>query len=270
MLLSGISGFEVCRRIRRHRRLYTQPILLLSPVVDDEEVEHGLAQGADVYCAKSSDIKALSRQVEVLLDANAACLEPDPLTGIMGPQRMRREIQCRISRHAPFALVYGELLELPAFAARYGAAARDKAVTWMARAFAQRMEDRAAGGYLLAHMGIGHFVCMLNPEDADFCQDRLRVFCQEQLQGLYESLNIPMPGVASADEESGSSGVRIDVLLCITQCLGRDAHDPGPVVRNLVATQAEGSDRPPGRHACGPAGGVPAPNRAGLISCAIP
>ncbi|CAM5690935.1 Transcriptional regulatory protein AfsQ1 OS=Streptomyces antimycoticus OX=68175 GN=afsQ1 PE=4 SV=1 [Streptomyces antimycoticus] len=58
VMLPGIDGFEVCRRIRRTDQL---PIILLTARSDDIDVVVGLESGADDYVVKPVQGRVLRR-----------------------------------------------------------------------------------------------------------------------------------------------------------------------------------------------------------------
>ena len=65
VMLPGVSGFEVCRRIRRDAALFRMPVLIVSAMRNEEEVLHGLGQGADDYIVKPVDVPSFRRRVDV-------------------------------------------------------------------------------------------------------------------------------------------------------------------------------------------------------------
>src|SRR5690606_30808149 len=64
VMLPGTSGFEICRRVRADAHLYTLPILIVSAMRGEEEVMHGLAQGADDYVVKPFEPAQVVQRVE--------------------------------------------------------------------------------------------------------------------------------------------------------------------------------------------------------------
>ena len=64
IMLSGIDGFEVCRKIRR---LGDVPIVMVTARSDSHDVVAGLEAGADDYLRKPFDPKELSARVRALL-----------------------------------------------------------------------------------------------------------------------------------------------------------------------------------------------------------
>src|SRR5688572_3611997 len=64
VMLPGLNGFEVCRRIRRTDR--TLPILLLTARGDDVDKVMGLDLGADDYLTKPFSLPEFLARVRVL------------------------------------------------------------------------------------------------------------------------------------------------------------------------------------------------------------
>lgn len=97
-MLPGISGLEVCRRIRA--RQDTTPILMLSALGEVEDRVSGLKTGADDYLAKPFDFDELLVRVEALARrsltaADMPGAEPAELTA--GPIRFNTsslEVRC--------------------------------------------------------------------------------------------------------------------------------------------------------------------------------
>ena len=65
VMLPGLDGFEICRRIRAHDR--EQAVILLTARGTDEDIIHGLSLGADDYVAKPFSIAELVLRVNAVL-----------------------------------------------------------------------------------------------------------------------------------------------------------------------------------------------------------
>ena len=65
VMLPGIDGFDVCRRIRDRDR--DQPVILLTARGGDEDIIHGLSLGADDYVAKPFSVAQLVLRVQAVL-----------------------------------------------------------------------------------------------------------------------------------------------------------------------------------------------------------
>lgn len=65
IMLPGLDGFEVCRRIRAEDR--HQPIIMLTAKTTDEDIIQGLSLGADDYVAKPFSVTQLVLRVKAVL-----------------------------------------------------------------------------------------------------------------------------------------------------------------------------------------------------------
>lgn len=65
VMLPGMTGFEVCNRIRREDR--DQPIIMLTAKTSDEDIIQGLSLGADDYVAKPFSVAQLMLRVQAVL-----------------------------------------------------------------------------------------------------------------------------------------------------------------------------------------------------------
>jgi len=224
IMMTGLNGFELCRRIRRHPTLYTLPIMVVSAMADKEEVQHGLAQGADDYLPKLADPRQVVQRIHALLDDNRDCLAADPVTGLFSAKRVRREIQHRIAMQMPFGAMYIEMGGLRAFGRALGPVARDGIVAGLGKALYERGHMLGLSDVILAHMGAGHFLAILSPEVVVQYAERIRPFCQSTLEGLYASLNAVSDGKALGAMDA--MGGPVDVLVCATTSEGKRIDTP--------------------------------------------
>jgi DNA-binding response OmpR family regulator len=217
IMLPDTSGFEICRRIRRDTELYTLPVLVLTAMNNEEEVLHGLAQGADDYVVKPFNITNLVQRVEALLRASVDSDSPDGLTGLPGTDSVKREIQRRISRRETFSLAYSELMNLREFAYRFGGDVRAKAIRHIARALVKEQKSLKDEAAYVGHMGGGHFVCMVPGDKVDRFADRVCARWKEHLEGFYTSLGHSGAYHEATRENPPPDALPLlDVLFCVT------------------------------------------------------
>jgi len=69
LMLPGIDGLEVCRRLRSDARLAHIPIVMLTAKGEESDVVIGLVQGADDYVRKPFSVKELVARVTTRLRA---------------------------------------------------------------------------------------------------------------------------------------------------------------------------------------------------------
>jgi DNA-binding response OmpR family regulator len=68
VMLPGLDGFDVCRRLREDPRTSAIPVAFISARTRDEDRLAGMAAGADLYLAKPITRAALTSAVQWLLD----------------------------------------------------------------------------------------------------------------------------------------------------------------------------------------------------------
>lgn len=115
VMLPGLDGFEICRRIRERDR--EQAVILLTARGTDEDIIHGLSLGADDYVAKPFSIAELVLRVNAVLRrarvlpgeattldlGDGLHVDPGTLQGQRGSERMnftRREMDVLQYLHA--------------------------------------------------------------------------------------------------------------------------------------------------------------------------
>ncbi len=67
LMLPGMDGMAVCRRLRKHPELQATPVLMLTARTEEEDVVAGLEAGADDYVAKPFSNRVLLARVRSLL-----------------------------------------------------------------------------------------------------------------------------------------------------------------------------------------------------------
>jgi len=71
LMLPGMDGWEICRRIRQYRKTRDVPILMLTARRDERDVVAGLELGADDYMKKPFSMNELMARVKALLRRTA-------------------------------------------------------------------------------------------------------------------------------------------------------------------------------------------------------
>jgi DNA-binding response OmpR family regulator len=222
IMLPDVSGFEVCRQLRRDPALYAVPVVVLSAMNGEEEVRHGLAQGADDYVSKPFQLENLLQRVENLLSNVSAGGAKDVMTSLLSAEGLKRELQRKISQNESFSLAYVELVDLRRFGQLAGLEARDAAIRHLGLTLARCVEHSGDSGVVIGHMGSGHFACIFPQGQAgDHC-NTLREAWLDQRERTYEAA-----GLAKGYRDAMTNpGVHRDFPLLDVQCCvtTREAH----------------------------------------------
>lgn len=78
VMLPGLDGLEVCRRIQAHRPV---PVLMLTARDDETDMLVGLGIGADDYLTKPFSMRELVARIRVLLRRIERAAQPAPAQG---------------------------------------------------------------------------------------------------------------------------------------------------------------------------------------------
>lgn len=65
--LPGMSGFDLLEKLRKHPKLGSVPVILLTGRVSPEDVLHGMTSGADGYVSKPFQFDALAVAIKTVL-----------------------------------------------------------------------------------------------------------------------------------------------------------------------------------------------------------
>src|SRR5215468_8039474 len=67
LLLPGMSGIELCRRLRKESNTRLTPIIFITARTSESDIRGCFDAGADDYIAKPFSIRSLLRRLEVVL-----------------------------------------------------------------------------------------------------------------------------------------------------------------------------------------------------------
>ncbi len=258
IVLPDIDGFEVCRRLRQAEQPTDwTPIMFLTAMTKDEDLEKGIAAGGDDYIYKpvsdvvlGAKIRAMQRILQMRhsllvmtrkLDAANQELRRltslDGLTGIANRRHfddmLDREWRRSMRQGAEFSVIMCDVDHFKAFNDTLGHQAGDDCLKAIASALPRAM-DR--GGELVAHYGGEEFVIIL-PETsingAHVVAERMR----SAIEAL-EILNPSAPGGRVTASFGIASGIAMPetepaaLIKAADKALYRAKHEG----RNRIAT----------------------------------
>ncbi len=223
IMLPVVSGLELCRRLRADARHFALPVLIISAMNDEEEITHGLAQGADDYLTKPLNLQEVLSHVNRLLAENSEHALCDELTELLGSKGIRLEIQKAVYRREHFSLVYVELLNVADFGRSVGAEARAKAIRHLGRGLHAIGHEMQLPVFHVGHLGSGHFVTVIDAENANgFCR-KVQHLWQEHLPKFYETVGQEKTfreAVQRREKDPNAPLPILDLLFCITAYSG--------------------------------------------------
>lgn len=198
VMLPDTSGFEICRQVRRDGDLYVLPVVFVSAMNGDEEIQHGLEQGADAYITKPFEIQELINQINRLLQITTGSDHVDKVTESPNAEGIRKLIQQHISRNEIFSLVYTVIEGIREIYSNISEESRYKILRHAARALKKYGNNFSHELFSVGHLGEGHFISIVPESDAQpYCKHVRRGWHKhkEYLNEKIDDIDINQPGL---------------------------------------------------------------------------
>ncbi len=190
VMMPKVSGYELCRQIRRDPLIFNTPILMMSALGSEPEIRHALEQGADEYIVKPFDSAVLFSKVKTLLEKQARITKTNSLTGFHGVDYMKRLISNKLFRNELVATCYIDLMHFAPYVKVYGEGKRDEAVKMLADILKRVMQDSGVYECATAHLGGADFMVLLAVNDCErYCTEVISRF-QQQRGSLYNGVDL--------------------------------------------------------------------------------
>lgn len=167
VMMPGLDGYEVCRRLRSNARTSHCAIIMLTAKALSADTVLGLTAGADDYIAKPFDPPELVARVRAALRRARQLRDVSPLTGLPGNSEITRQVERLVAEHRPFALLHADLDRFKAYNDRYGFLRGDAAIRATADVLSDVVEGQSHETSFLGHVGGDDFVILAGPSAAE-------------------------------------------------------------------------------------------------------
>jgi diguanylate cyclase (GGDEF)-like protein len=169
--MPGMSGFDVCRAVKRNPMTARIPVLMLTAESDIDAKVEGFDAGADDYLAKPFNPRELRARVNALVRLVRRESDRNPTSGLPGSRAIDDELARRAERGQPFAVCYLDVDHFKPFNDVFGFAIADAVI----RDAGQALQDSvtATGGALgpdgdfAGHIGGDDFLLLTTPARAE-------------------------------------------------------------------------------------------------------
>jgi len=177
IMLPGVTGYQICRRLRKDPELYKCAILILTALGEEPEILHGLEQGADDYLVKPFKLERLTDKLAALSAMLQGIDKRNPITGLPGTDAIKREINHRLARGTAIGTVYIDMVGFKPYCASRGQEGQVNALRFMSKQLTSITRNIGVYESYIAHLGGEHFVVLLNLEDYErFCNTLMDTF----------------------------------------------------------------------------------------------
>lgn len=183
--LPDISGYDICRELRRDRRTQDVPILFLTEKRDRVDKLQGLELGVVDYVTKPFDIQELRLRVRNAINRATQQTTINPITELPDQPVVEEKLTALIYSDASWAVVALSLLGLGQLREHYGFVAADemlRAVTLMLR---NALRDGGAEEDFIGHFAPEDMVIITTPERAPALRERILTRVNQSIPHFY-------------------------------------------------------------------------------------
>ncbi len=166
VMMPGMDGYEVLRRLRASYATRYIPIIMLTAKDTKEDMLTGFRGGANDYLTKPYQGEELLLRVNNQLRWSRQQREASPLTGLPGNLSINEEIECRLASGEPFALLQVDIDFFKAYNDHYGYRRGDEAIQTLSRILVEAARHHGEGNFV-GHIGGDDFVLLTSPESAE-------------------------------------------------------------------------------------------------------
>jgi PleD family two-component response regulator len=163
VMMPGLDGVEVLRRLRASASTAALPVLLLTAMAESSDKVAGLGAGADDYVVKPFDPAELLARVQTVLRRTAEARAISPLTGLPGNSRIMREIAARETPGTPYAVCHVDLDGFKSYNDAYGFLRGDALLCMLASCLRTAVADAGEPPAFVGHVGGDDFVVVCTP-----------------------------------------------------------------------------------------------------------
>jgi len=189
VMMPNMDGFELTRRLREDPRTAGVSVIMLTARGLSADKLEGFAIGADDYIVKPFDTPELLARIRGVLRRSRDTRARSPLTGLPGNVRIEEEIDARIERAEPFAILYGDIDHFKAYNDHYGFERGDGVIRTTATLIGDVARETSGGTAFVGHVGGDDFVAVVPPELAGRVAEAVVAAFDGAAPGFYDEVD---------------------------------------------------------------------------------
>ncbi len=185
--MPGMSGFEVCQKIRENSDICLTPVIILSSLSKTKDRITGIKLGADEYLTKPFEPFELVARVEGLLKRAKESLAASPLTGLPGNVSIETEIKNRLIEGKNFCVIYSDLDHFKSYNDKYGFDKGDAVIKLVSAIFRSAVAEEGNTRDFLGHIGGDDFVVVTTEDKCNAIMDRITTVFSALIPNQYSA-----------------------------------------------------------------------------------
>jgi len=231
--LPDIDGYEVCRRLRAHRRTEHIPVIFLTERRERGDRLAGLQLGAVDYVTKPFDVQELRLRVRNVLRRSNLEQLSHPITGLPAAS-LADERLCELLTSSDWAVLSVGLQGLRGFAESYGFVARDDVVRAVALMLGHVVNESHDSDAFVGHLDDTNFFVVIAPDRVKQVRQALTVRLNEAMAFFY-----PRADWEAGRTDSDAKLPRLDVAIGVLRSPVRSFGNLDDLKRAIIRAQNE-------------------------------
>lgn len=224
VMMPGLDGFEVCRRIKSNPLTSRIPVIFLTAKSTVDDRLRGLELFADDYLTKPWEQQELLFRVRNQLKTRRAQLFSNALTGLPGNVLIETEITRRIAGNEKFAFLHLDLDAFKAFNDHYGYVRGDTLIRFTAALMHEQIQKHGGEGDFVGHIGGDDFVIITVPQRSQIIAEAVRHEFDTRIGAQYDPADRERGYVTVLSSRQG--GMKdfpvLSITILIVTNVGRD------------------------------------------------
>lgn len=211
IVMPGLDGFEVCRRIKESQRWHEVPLIFISTQGADDDETKGLELGAIDYIAKPFNPAIVQARIKNHLQLRSAvrelerlyalALDANPVTGLPGNNSIARHIELMLHNEEDVCVVYTDIDNFKAYNDKYGFARGDEVIRFMMEVLKKAVEEAGCAGAFIGHVGGDDFIVVSPSEHCSSVTQGIINSFDRDILGFYNRKDIELRSIQAVDRQ---------------------------------------------------------------------
>ena len=200
LMLPGIDGYEVVRRLHSHPKTIHIPIIVLSALGETKDKVSAFETGVDDYVTKPFHTDELIARIQAQLRRVQQNFL-SPLIGLPGGFQVELAIKHKLSSKEPWSLLYLDLDNFKAFNDAYGFLTGNEMIRLVGRICQRVVHEYGNPDDFVGHVGGDDFVVVTTPELAHTLCNHICEFYKEESTHLYRADDLARGSISGVDRK---------------------------------------------------------------------
>jgi len=163
-MMPKMDGYEVIIKIRKDTMFLNLPVIMLTVKSSEKDQIKGINLGVDDYIIKPFNRRVMIAKIKTILERKEISVSANPLTQLPGNVSIHRNVQEKLLKDIPFALLYIDLANFKSYNDYYGFQKGDEMIKHTGNILVSAVKQCGARSDFTGHIGGDDFVVITTPE----------------------------------------------------------------------------------------------------------